>query len=186
MTMKKIQFWSLLLMLAFALPLTTSCGGDDDDDEEQVTNDKNGSGSGSASAKEAVHRVDISFSGDTNNWAIHELNYSAVDKNGSLVEIRDLAKGGGYTQYFLDFQPSGFRNYSLESKDGCYELHGGIVIVRQNTSAKVLKVKFEFYANNKKEKTVEYETNPDYKRTTIAAHEYYVVSEPVKYDNYSI
>ena len=178
--MRKLYFWSLLLMLAIALPLSTSCSSDSDNEDGEEMN----GGSGSATPKSTVHRVDISFSGDTNNWFIEELGFSAVDKAGGLVDIRDLAKDGKYESFFSEYQPSGFREYSLESKDGCYGLHGGVTIIRKNTSANVLKAKFVFYADNKKVNMLEYETNPDFKRTIMSPHEYYVPSQPVIYDNY--
>lgn len=34
MMMKKIKFWSILLLMAISLPMLTSCGGDDSNDEK--------------------------------------------------------------------------------------------------------------------------------------------------------
>ena len=34
--MKKLKFWSMILLMAMSLPLMVSCGGDDSDDESSV------------------------------------------------------------------------------------------------------------------------------------------------------
>ncbi len=179
--MKKTRFFYLLLMMALAVPVATSCGGDDDDEQNS-----NNEGYEMNKWRSGVHRLDISFTGDINNWMIDELGFSAVDKDGGLVPMRDLNSDAGYTNFIGIYRTDDIRNYSFESKDGAYGLHGGVKLKKTNPEAKKVTVKFVFSVNGDKLNQFEYETNPDYLRTIMDVHGYYVPANPVTYDNYDI
>lgn len=181
---KKLFILGMLLLITGAMPVIMSCGGSDDEEEKVYGPDNDFYGSYPAYWIKGVHRVEVTFIGDINEWKIDEIAFSACMDDGGLTNIRDLSGEGEYKRYISYYHPKGIRNYTVESKDDACCMNAGVTLKPTSANAKPLTVKVAFSVDGKKLFHHEHKSDPEYKRSIISVHSNSRMKNDVIYDNY--
>ena len=151
--MKTFMKWSMMtLLVVLTMCMFTACGGNGDDDLLEAY----------VKTSEGVHRIEVSFDGDTDGWKV-SLLFIAVYADSSHGKVKMYEDGNkvGMGSY----QAEELRSYSVETEKKCDQMNVAISASRNSKDAgKSMIVTLKSYINGKQVKS---------KTVTISANEYY-------------
>lgn len=135
----------VMAIVAVVCVTLTACGGDDD--SENVVKTSTG-----------VHRIDVSFSGDTSGWDCQAL---FVGTHGNTHDVKLYENGKDVTETPGGFAGQGFRDYSVETDASCDMFVVTVTSLRNSASAGTFTITLKGYVNSKQTNMKVYEFKPD-------------------------